>query len=67
LAQRLPHEEGSAFAPIELPELTRWSIEGRYPADLDEATHADALKAIEVARHVLDAVLTRITAEGSHR
>jgi len=54
LAQRLPNGEGSAFATIELPELTRWSMEGRYPADIDEATHADALKAIEVARRVLD-------------
>jgi HEPN domain-containing protein len=64
LAQRLPDDEGSAFAPIELPELTRWSIEGRYPADLDEATHTDAVKAIVVARQVLDLVRPRITAEG---
>ena len=67
LAQRLPDEEGSAFALIELPELTRWSIEGRYPADLDEATRADALKAIAVARQVLGVVRSRIMAEGSDR
>ena len=67
LAQRLPDDEGSAFVPIELPELTRWSIEGRYPADLDEATHADALKAIFVARQVLAAVRPRITDEGPPR
>ena len=60
LAQRLPDEEGSAFMPLELPELTRWSIEGRYPADMDEATHADGLQAIAVARQVLDVVRTRI-------
>ncbi len=66
LAQRLPDDEGSAFVPIELPELTRWSIEGRYPADLDEATHADGLKAIAVARQVLDVVRPRISAEGPH-
>lgn len=63
LAQRLPDDEGSAFVPLELPELTRWSIEGRYPADLDEATHADGLKAIAIARQVLDVVRSRISAE----
>ena len=63
LAQRLPNDEGSAFVPIELPELTRWSIEGRYPADLDEATHADGLRAIAIARQVLDVVRSRISAE----
>ena len=67
LAQRLPGDEGSAFATIELPELTRWSIEGRYPADLDEATHADALKAIVVARQVLDVARSRIASKGPRR
>jgi HEPN domain-containing protein len=66
LAQRLPDDEGRAFATIELPELSRWAIEGRHPADLDEATHADALKAIAVARQVLDVVRPRIEVEGPH-
>ena len=35
--------------------------EGRYPADLDEATHADAAKAIAVAREVLGVVRRRVT------
>ena len=61
LAQRLPRDEGRDFAAIDLPELTRWAIEGRYPADLDEATHADAAKAIAVAREVLDVVRRRVT------
>lgn len=65
LAQRLPDDEGRAFVRIELPELTRWSIEGRYPADVDEATHADGQKAITIAREILDAVRPRITAKGS--
>ena len=62
LAQRLPNDEGSAFAPIELPELTRWSIEGRYPAHLDEAAPADAPKAIAIAEQVLDVLRARIRA-----
>ena len=67
LAQRLPGDEGTAFVTIELPELTRWSIEGRYPADLDEATHSDGLKAIAIARHALDVIRPRITAERTHQ
>ncbi|MCX6540552.1 MAG: HEPN domain-containing protein [Actinobacteria bacterium] len=67
LAKRLPHDEGASFAPIELPELTRWSIEGRYPADLDEATRADGLKAIAVARQVLDVVRLQVSSEGSNQ
>ena len=67
LAKRLPDDEGSAFGPIELPELTRWSSEGRYPADLDEAVHADAVRAIAIARQVIDVVRPRITAEGSRQ
>ena len=67
LAQRLPDDEGSAFATIELPELTRWSIEGRHPADLDEATHADALKTIVIARQVLDVARSRIATKGPRR
>lgn len=63
LAQRLPEDEGTAFGSIRLPELTRWSIEGRYPADLDELTHADAVTAIAVARQVLDVVRSRIAVE----
>lgn len=67
LAQRLPDDEGRAFSSIELPELTRWSIEGRYPADLDEATHTDALEATAVARRVLDVVRSRVAEDGSSR
>jgi HEPN domain-containing protein len=63
LTQRLPQGEGAGFDAIALPELTRWSIEGRYPADLDEATHADAVKAIAVATQVLDVVRPYITAD----
>lgn len=66
LAQRLPHGGGSAFDAIELPELTRWSIEGRYPADLDEATHADAVKVIAIATQILDLVRPLIAIEGTN-
>jgi hypothetical protein len=54
-------DEGDAFSLIELPVLTRWAIEGRYPGDLDEATHADGNKAIAIARQVLAVVRPRVT------
>jgi HEPN domain-containing protein len=60
LTQRLPNNEGDIFSSIELPELTRWAIEGRYPDDADEATHGDALTAIALAKQVLDIVHRRI-------
>ncbi len=44
LAARLPEADVSAFDDLDLPELTRWAIEGRYPTDLDEATSADSMR-----------------------
>jgi HEPN domain-containing protein len=54
LVQRLPDTDRGGFAQIDLPELTRWAIEGRYPAELDEATTEDAHRVIAIARSVLD-------------
>lgn len=56
LVQRLPVGERSGFMALELPQLTRWSIEGRYPADLDEATTDDATSAVAIATDVIDLV-----------
>lgn len=56
LVQRLPAGERSGFMALELPQLTRWSIEGRYPADLDEATADDATSAVVMAADVIDLV-----------
>ena len=39
----------------QLLDLSSWSIEGRYPADLRDATAADAAAAIDVAESVLAA------------
>jgi HEPN domain-containing protein len=56
LAARLPEADNVRFDAIDLPELTRWAIEGRYPDDVDDATPADASHAVDLAREVLDAV-----------
>jgi HEPN domain-containing protein len=64
LVQRLPESDRAAFSILELPELTRWAIEGRYPGDLDEANHADAVNAIRIASQVVAEALRRISSSG---
>lgn len=52
LARMMP--ELDAGAPeSSLDDLSRWSIEGRYPADLAEATSRDAYSAVAVAAEVV--------------
>ena len=48
LAARLPEDDNERFDAIDLPELTRWAIEGRYPDDAEEATRADSRQSLEV-------------------
>lgn len=60
--RRLPEAERAGFEMLELPELTQWAIEGRYPADLDEATDADATKSIGIATSVLALVAAKLAA-----
>lgn len=52
LARMLAEEQARLLLEVDLEELTRWAIEGRYPEDLDEATTNDATRAVEVARQV---------------
>lgn len=56
LALRLPASAADALLVIDVDELSRWAIEGRYPADLDEAQEADATRAIQLAGDVLRVV-----------
>ena len=49
LALRLPSAAADALLVIDLDELSRWAIEGRYPADLDEAQEADATMTTKLA------------------
>lgn len=60
LVQRLPETERPAFEALDLPELTRWAVEGRYPADLEDASAADAAEAIDTAKSVLDLVTAKV-------
>ncbi len=64
LAARLPEADNASFDGIDLPELTRWAIEGRYPDDLDDATRADVVVAIALAHLVLDSVRSALGHDG---
>lgn len=49
LVRMLPAARASELLDIDLEELTRWAIEGRYPEDLDEAIADDADRAVALA------------------
>jgi HEPN domain-containing protein len=53
LARMLAEETADRLLDVDLEDLTRWAIEGRYPGDLDEATSRDAARAVELADQVL--------------
>ena len=52
LARMLSVEQARLLLEVDLEELTRWAIEGRYPEDLDEATSTDATRAVGLARQI---------------
>ena len=53
LARMLAEEPADRLLDVDLEDLTRWAIEGRYPGDLDEATSRDAVRAVEFAGQVV--------------
>jgi HEPN domain-containing protein len=53
LEQLMPPGVLEALREVDLEGLTSWSIEGRYPANLEEATAVDATNAIDAAATVL--------------
>ncbi len=52
LARMLTEERVRPLFEVDLEELTRWAIAGRYPEDLDEAATTDAAQTVELARQV---------------
>jgi HEPN domain-containing protein len=51
---RLTDESARAeLAVLDLVELTRWAIEGRYPSDLEDASAGDADAAVRIADQVV--------------
>lgn len=49
LVRMLSADAARSFLDVDLQELTRWAIEGRYPEDLDEAVTRGARRAVELA------------------
>ena len=56
LARMMPEFDPGA-SESSLDDLSRWSVEGRYPADLAEATPRDADLAVAAAREVVAAAM----------
>ncbi len=56
LEQLMPRAIVEALGEVDLEKLTSWSIQGRYPGDLEDATSADAGEPIEAASAVLRVV-----------
>jgi HEPN domain-containing protein len=60
LSDRLPDAERIGLMAVDLPELTRWAIEGRYPDDLDEATTVDARRSVALSERVVDLAINAL-------
>jgi HEPN domain-containing protein len=60
LAQLAGEDVRAGLYGADLTELTRWSIEGRYPSDIEDATSADARRAIEHSTIVVDFACNRL-------
>ena len=66
LRNLIPDSWHLKIAHPDLSDLTRWAVESRYPEDIQEATNANASKAIEQARAVWTSVSTELTQHGFH-
>lgn len=53
LARMLSEPAQASFDELDLAELTRWAIEGRYPDDLEEATSSDVDTALDTTESVV--------------
>ena len=64
LRDLLPESWQLKTALPNLGDLNRWAVEARYPADMREATTADASTAVEQARAIWTSVSTALTEHG---
>jgi len=63
----VPIDEQLDIAEAELKRLNPWTIEGRYPGDIPDATRAQADGCIQAAERVVHAVHSAIGDLGSAR
>jgi HEPN domain-containing protein len=64
LAQLAGEEIQSGLDDADLAELTRWSIDGRYPSDIEDPTRDDAHRAVRDATLVVEFVRGRLRPPG---
>ncbi len=64
LANLLPPDWALSSKPGALPELSIWAVKGRYPGDWPDATEEDAVRAVEIARLVVNQVLGHFARRG---
>lgn len=60
----LPEDWKTRLEPVDLAELSEWSVEARYPGDWPEVTSADADQAVALARRVIDLVTEDLRGRG---
>ena len=48
----------------DLAELSKWSVEPRYPGEVIEATHEDATSAVDQARNIYETTLEDLETHG---
>jgi HEPN domain-containing protein len=56
LARLTDDQARERLATVDLVELTRWAIEGRYPSDIEDASPRDAETAVQLAGAVVEVV-----------
>lgn len=56
LAKNLPHSEQKKLPMADLPKLTAYAIESRYPGDWDPITAIEATNALKITEHIRDII-----------
>ncbi len=64
LRRFLPEDWQLKTDPVDLAELSEWSVEARYPGEWPEATPADAQQAVALAREVVHIAMEDLAHRG---
>ncbi len=64
LSRLLPEDFDTGILDEELVNLSKWTVEPRYPGDLPEASEEDAEAAVEQAREVYETALQDLEDHG---
>ena len=64
LLQIVPDEWKVKESRVDLPPLSEWAVEARYPGDWPEATMEEAQKALNLAKRVYELVASDLEKQG---